>query len=78
MVSKCANPDCPTEFKYFREGRLYEFTAGEDGSWKSLAEAPGKSARRELFWLCRECAQFYTMTCTDGRLRVVTRERNAA
>lgn len=78
MVSKCANPGCPTEFKYFREGRLYEFTAGEDGSWKSSSEVPGRSHRRELFWLCEHCAQFYTMTCEGGRLHVVTRERNAA
>lgn len=78
MVSRCANPKCSTEFKYFREGRLYEFTAGCDGSWRTLSEAPGKVARRELFWLCQHCAQFYTMICEDGELRVVDRQRNAA
>lgn len=78
MVAKCANPNCSTEFKYFREGRLYEFTAGENGCWKSLSEAPGKSAKRELFWLCQDCAQFYTITCESGQLRVVHRERSAA
>lgn len=78
MVSRCANPSCKTEFKYFREGRLYEFIAGEDGSWKSQSEAPGKRDRRELFWLCQHCAQFYTMTCEDGRLCVIHRERTAA
>jgi hypothetical protein len=78
MVARCANPSCSTEFKYFREGRLYEFTAGEDGSWKSLAESPGKLARRELFWLCQHCAQAFTMSCEDGKLRVVPRGRRAA
>lgn len=78
MVSKCANPSCSTEFKYFREGRLYEFMAGKDGCWKSPSEAPGKTDKRELFWLCQRCAQFYTMSCQNGRLQVIHRERSVA
>ena len=78
MVSKCANPSCSTEFKYFREGRLYEFLADEDGKWRSLTGPPQKSAKRELFWLCQECAQFYTITCDDGNIQVVSRQRSAA
>ena len=78
MVSKCANPRCGTDFKYFREGRIYEFTVGDEGACKTTSGAPLKGARRELFWLCQDCAQQFTLECAEGRIQVVGREHRAA
>ena len=75
MVSKCANPACDKDFKYFREGRIYEFTVGGEGACKTNTEAPRKGSSRELFWLCQNCAQVYTLQCSDGNISVVSRER---
>jgi hypothetical protein len=78
MVSKCANPRCGTDFKYFRDGRIYEFAVGGQGACNTLTEAPAKGARRELFWLCQDCAQSLTLECTDGKIQVIGREYKAA
>lgn len=78
MVRKCANPECETEFKYFRGGRLYEFTVGASGVCKDLSEAPPKGASRELFWLCHECKQQFSLECSGGRINVVPRQSRVA
>jgi hypothetical protein len=78
MVSKCANPSCGIDFKYFSEGRIYEFAVGGEGACKTSTEAPAKGAKRELFWLCGDCAQEVTLECADGKVRVVGREHKAA
>jgi hypothetical protein len=78
MVSKCANPSCGTDFKYFRDGRIYEFSVGGEGACKTAVESPGKGAKRELFWLCQDCAQQFTLQCSDGEITVVGRAREAA
>lgn len=78
MVSKCANPRCGTDFKYFREGRIYEFAIGGEGAYSTPTEAPAKGARRELFWLCQNCAQMFTLECVEGKIRVAGREHKAA
>jgi hypothetical protein len=77
MVSKCANPGCATDFKYFREGRIYEFVVAKEGACTTM-EPPSKNARRELFWLCQECAQQYTLECSKGEIHIVGREHKAA
>jgi hypothetical protein len=66
MLSKCANPDCTTEFKYFRHGRLFEFNVGDGGCYNNLA--PLRGSTRELFWLCRECSRTFTLECDAGRI----------
>ena len=78
MVSKCANPNCGTDFKYFREGRIYEFAVGGEGVFRTSTEPPTKDAKRELFWLCQDCAQRFTLDCSDGKIHVVGREHKAA
>lgn len=77
MVSKCANPHCGTDFKYFSEGRIYEFAVDVEGARKPT-EAPAKGAKRELFWLCQDCAQLFTLQCAEGKIQVVRREHQAA
>ncbi|MGZ4820542.1 MAG: hypothetical protein ACXVZR_12565 [Terriglobales bacterium] len=66
MLSKCANPDCTMEFKYFRYGRLFEFNVGDGGSYDNLA--PQKGSTRELFWLCHECSRKFNLECAAGRI----------
>ncbi len=78
MVSKCANPNCNTDFKYFSEGRIYEFAIGGEGACSTATEAPRKGMKRELFWLCQDCAQQFTLECMDGEIRVIGRQHRAA
>ena len=66
------------DFKYFSEGRIYEFTVGDAGACKTSTEVPAKGAIRELFWLCHSCAQEFTLECSDGEIRVVGRQHRAA
>ncbi len=77
MLSKCANPVCNTVFKYFRQGRLFEFNVGAGGFCTS-DEPPRKGTSRELFWLCEGCAQSLTLQCSDGRVQPVPRCARAA
>jgi hypothetical protein len=72
MLSKCANPPCPTEFKYFRHGRLFEFNLDSEGRYNTLP--PQRGTSRELFWLCHDCARKLTLQCdTQGRVEVAPR-----
>jgi hypothetical protein len=72
MLSKCANPACKMEFKYFRHGRLFEFNLDASACYNTLP--PQKGANRELFWLCEQCARALTLQCTaDGQVIPVPR-----
>ena len=75
MVSKCANPACKSEFKYFRDGKLFEFdhVAGTCAEPGRLHKAP---KHRTLYWLCKHCASNYTLACHGSSVDLVpTRER---
>jgi hypothetical protein len=74
MLSKCANPNCSTEFKYFRHGRLYEFNLGAGMRYDTLP--PRKGGSRELFWLCHECSRKLTLECSGGQVVPVARSAN--
>jgi hypothetical protein len=54
MVSKCANPQCTDEFRYFRGGKLFRF---------QFADAPQAPSikRTKFYWLCQDCAPRYTL-----------------
>lgn len=64
MVSKCANPQCATPFRYFRDGRLIPVpeTPNHDNHC-------ARSTGVEWFWLCRECASQFTLI-VDAELGV--------
>jgi len=49
MVTKCANPDCATPFRYFRSGKLFV-----------LKEA-GQGRKIDYYWLCDKCSQTLTL-----------------
>jgi hypothetical protein len=60
MLSRCANPTCPTTFRYLHEGRLYVIAPGE-----SLAghkpRCSSKSGQLECPWLCSSCSLYLTI-----------------
>jgi len=79
MLNKCANPDCGTKFLYLREGRLFEFAVSNRGHECIEGAVPGKAFRREMFWLCAECAQKMSLECSeDGDVAVVPRGKKGA
>ena len=70
MVSKCANPACKTEFKYFRDGKLFEFE-----HVGGTCSKPGRSLKapkhRTLYWLCKRCSATYTLACSGPSVNIV-------
>ncbi len=71
MLSKCANPDCPTSFRYLHEGKLFRIDM-KPGAAESLPTsitngAAKKPPRRiEFFWLCQTCAAEMTLSFQEG------------
>jgi hypothetical protein len=63
VLSKCANPECKTPFKYLREGRLVRLSTGVSARQPRVAgEAPHASLHRsEFFWLCGACSPSFTL-----------------
>src|SRR5258708_34395503 len=60
MLSKCANPTCPTTFRYLHEGRLYviaprESLARHKPRWSS------NFGQLEYAWLCSSCSLYLTI-----------------
>ena len=57
MMSKCANPQCSSIFRYLHDGKLFQVRATDrvaDGAAK-------RTARDEFFWLCNECCKELTI-----------------
>ena len=71
MLSKCANPGCPTSFRYLHEGKLFRIHIDPDGS-ESLstsgmdAKAKKPSRHVEFFWLCQSCSAEMTLSFEKG------------
>lgn len=72
MVSKCANPNCRTPFRYLREGALFLFdtsySSGPRG--KDMNNGPH---RLENYWLCAGCCSRLTVRMIRGKIEVVPR-----
>ncbi len=83
MLSKCANPSCPTPFRYLREGRLYRIDVASAGEVRPHGpflvngrKGPGKI---EHFWLCGSCAATLTLAFEREKgVTVVPRESQRA
>ncbi len=58
MLSKCANPECPTPFHYLREGKLFQV---ERGSRPQIVSGKRPPRKVEYFWLCGKCATTMTL-----------------
>lgn len=62
MVSKCHNPRCQSEFRYFGDGKLFEFPPASAGD------------STELFWLCETCFRTHTLERgSDGQVRLTAK-----
>lgn len=60
MLSKCANPSCPTTFRYLHEGRLYVI-APRQAAARHNPRCSIRSAHIEYAWLCASCALYLTI-----------------
>ena len=80
MVSKCANPECATPFRYFHQGQLFrlETQTGHDRrKGMGVDNDLKKPLRRiEFFWLCEDCAGRMTLVSEKGA-GVTVRPRRA-
>jgi hypothetical protein len=71
MLSKCANPFCPNEFRYFGEGKVFEIRRDR---LSNAAHANGKKrARTEHYWLCSSCSSTLTLAMDSSHNIVVIR-----
>lgn len=84
MVSKCANPECTTPFRYFHEGRLFRLDI-ENGyeQRRELGDGIAKKPLRhlEFYWLCESCSKKMTLAIEKGegvRVRPTAMVRGAA
>ena len=73
MVSKCANPRCSREFKYMHEGKVFQLGLYRAALTTDLYEdrfAPELEPhpRVELFWLCDDCSQMFTLVVHGGNM----------
>jgi hypothetical protein len=69
MVTKCANPECSSQFHYFHHGKLFVI---EDGEKHKL----------NCYWLCEKCCSRLTIEREGGKgvvvkATVVNRARSA-
>jgi len=60
MLSKCANPSCPTTFRYLHEGRLYVIASPETLA-RHKPNCSSKSGQLEYAWLCSSCSLYLTI-----------------
>jgi len=71
MLSKCANPFCPNEFRYFGEGKVFEIRRDR---LSTTAPGHGKArARTEHYWLCSNCSSTLTLAVDSSHNIVVIR-----
>ena len=63
MLHKCANPECDTQFRYLRLGKLFEVETHYRERWSGdKASVPGNGKGHvERFWLCDQCASSFVL-----------------
>ena len=76
MLSKCANPTCPTTFRYLHEGRLYVI-APEETVAGYKPRLSGKSRQLEYAWLCSSCSLYLTIQIGEESGTRVVRKTEA-
>lgn len=74
MVSKCANQNCNSMFRYLGKGRLFRFEraipSAFDPAVDDLTNMRKMPSSVEHFWLCEDCAAHMTLKL-DVNKRVV-------
>ena len=61
MVTKCANPQCATPFRYLRGGKLIAIP-----KTPNQADCCPPAVAIECFWLCDECAPLFSLIVKRG------------
>ena len=70
MLTKCANPICPSPFRQLSQGKLFQV---ETESFTTMTRPPipnrrFRSARRvQHYWLCDQCSSTLTLIFERGR-----------
>lgn len=73
MLNKCANPACPSQLHYFRDGQLFQVERDSE------ADGSSPSHNVEHFWLCGRCSETMVLLYDrENGLRVVPRDRRRA
>lgn len=75
MTSKCANPGCSAAFRYFHEGKLFQFEVRLLDeltiSMHTASHSDQPSREIERFWLCDSCSKRMTLVREPLTHRVV-------
>jgi len=59
MLTKCANPSCTREFRYFSSGKLFLVEADSRVMTADLdLQEHGRDIK--FYWLCEECVSMMT------------------
>src|SRR5205085_6551801 len=66
LIHKCAIDGCTRDFKYFREGKLFEFPSGPVGAGRGT-----KNLHRRMLWICDDCSRRFTLDYRDGEIVAV-------
>ena len=81
MLSRCANPECGTSFRYLKEGRMFVAEWANTGDTCELSDLSGplnhRWGRREMFWLCDACSRTLTLMVKGSSVVVVPRTKVA-
>ena len=65
---KCANPACPTVFHWKKGGKFFRFRQEEVHELDDPVNAePPNLHHVEHFWLCRRCAEMFTLVHVQGQ-----------
>lgn len=66
VLDKCANPACFAEFRFLRNGRLFEIETECSGPREAEGKLHDSKRRLEFYWLCDGCVELFVLRC-DGR-----------
>ncbi len=81
--TRCANPECPKELLYLREGSLQVFELESDSDDQTRQDDGAfamKPLRSKLFWLCGECSKTHLIKqwTTSGLVLVLRSQKTDA
>jgi len=74
VLSKCANPECPTTFRYLHDGKLYFIDNQSKGADRKLSGYAGRLKAFECAWLCPSCCRVMTIRVDEGLGLLVIRK----
>ena len=66
MLDKCANPDCSAEFRFLRNGRLFEIETECSDPREAQGKLHDSKRRLEFYWLCDGCVEIFVLR-SDGQ-----------